>query len=49
MVIAQKLLINQVVMMKAPTVLISVRKGGNYGRHNVSYSHGNRICLFCMF
>ncbi len=49
MVMAQKLLVNQGVMMKAPTVLISVRKGGNYGQHNIAYFHGNRICHFCMF
>ncbi len=49
MVMAQKLLVNQGVMMKAPIVLISVRKGGDYGRHNGTSSHGNRICHFCMF
>jgi len=46
---AQKLLVNQGVIMKAPIVLISVRKGGNYGRHNGTSSPSNRICLFCMF
>jgi len=49
MVIAQKLLVNQGVMMKAPTVLISVRKGGDYGRHNGTSSPSSRICHFCMF
>ncbi len=49
MVMAQKLLVNQGVMMKAPIVLISVLKGGDYGRHNGTSSPSSRISHFCMF
>ena len=46
---AQELLVNQRVMMKAPVVLISVLKGGDYGRHNGTSSRSSRISHFCMF